>query len=126
MKVLKKGDKGRDVAELQQALAGLGYQPEDAAWQTEAGDAGVFGEQTAKAVNRFRAGFGWDPYGQATVNTRRAIQAEVAALQRKLAALGLYQGAVHGRFDDATRQALAAFQTASLPGRTAAGGCLDP
>jgi len=78
-------------------------------------------KETDKAVNRLRLSFGWLPHEQVTQkmtkNTLRAIRIQVAALQRKLAAHGCYQGEAHGRFDHNTSEALRQFQM-SYPGKS--------
>lgn len=101
-----------DPVTLRKTLEGLGL------LEAPAGPGGLFkahvastgAEETAQAVNRLRASFGWEPHGRVTQNTMRAIRVQVAALQRKLAAQGCYQGEAHGRFDADTRQALRQFQ----------------
>lgn len=105
-----------DQESLRQTLEGLGLLdapvgPGDLfKAQLEAHAAASGAEETAQAVNRLRASFGWEPHGRVTQNTARAIRIQVAALQRKLAAQGCYPGEAHGRFDAGTRQALRLFQ----------------
>ena len=101
-----------DPETLRNTLEGLGL------LEAPAGPGGLFkahvaaagAEETATAVNRLRASFGWEPHGRVTQNTLRAIRIQVAALQRKLAAQGCYPGEAHGRFDADTQQALRQFQ----------------
>lgn len=82
-------------------------------------------EETENAVNRLRVSFGWEPHGRVTQNTLRAIRFQVAALQRKLAAQGYYQGEAHGGFDDETQQALKQFQARHADRHLTQTGILD-
>jgi hypothetical protein len=82
-------------------------------------------EETENAINRLRKSFGWEPHGQVTQNTLRAIRIQVAALQSKLAAQGCYQGEANGRFDDATQQALKRFQAGHADQFLTPNGILD-
>lgn len=125
MEVLYKGKKGPEVEALQKALAGLGFLPDGVGTLYKAQDEAVFEEKTEEAVNRFRATFGWDAHGQATHNTQRALRIQVSALQRKLGALGLYQGRADGEFNDATEEALRRFQEQHAATKPAATGRLD-
>ncbi|WIM04759.1 MAG: peptidoglycan-binding protein [Candidatus Nitricoxidivorans perseverans] len=108
-----------------QALGGLGFLVEGATPTLSAKARSPSSEPVTEAVNSLRASFGWDPHGRATRNTVRALRAQVAALQRKLAALDLYRGEAHGRFDDGTRKALEQFQATRAPEPLAVTGVLD-
>ncbi len=98
--------------ELRRTLEGLGLleSPVKPGDEFKVHVAASSAEEIENAVNRLRESFGWEPHGQVTQNTLRAIRIQVAALQRKLAAHGCYQGEAHGRFDEDTRLALVQFQ----------------
>lgn len=101
-----------EYRDLLSALEGLGLFPErgNSPDEVKVDAAGRPQEEITQAVNRLRATYGWEQHGRITQNTLRAVRIEVANLQRQLAAQECYQGEPHGRFDDATREALQLFQ----------------
>ena len=117
---LSKGKKGAQVTELQNRLRGLGY-------MSAAAD-GKFGNSTRDAVNSFRAAIGlkktgkvdqalWDRIfaADAPVSTLATLVEgwqgpAVQVLQRALADLKLFSGAVDGNFGADTREAVQNYQ----------------
>ena len=122
--ISRAGDSGAGVRTVQRRLAELGY---------FAGECtGSFGDLTRQAVARFQQSEGVDETGEADADTlrrlfsdgaaaRRAPGAlyvgcsgeETALLQRRLAALGYYSGAVTGSFGCRTELAVRLFQRAN-------------
>lgn len=109
--VLRVGDKGNDVTELQQSLKELGY------FKTRV--TGVFGSVTKAAVIRFQQDKGLMANGIVDSRTQTALQSpssnstfNVTELQKRLKAQGFYQGAVDGRYNDRTKAAVKAAQQA--------------
>jgi N-acetylmuramoyl-L-alanine amidase len=124
VRVLRKGDRGREVVDLQTRLASLG---------TELGNRGidgVFGPITERAVRAFQQEAGLLADGEVGPITWREIVeagyepgerylylhqppyrgADVLHLQRMLNDLGFDPGAVNGAFDERTTRALKEFQ----------------
>jgi peptidoglycan hydrolase-like protein with peptidoglycan-binding domain len=128
---LSYGSKGDDVKQLQQKLYDLGY--------LNAAPDGIFGEYTRAAVNAFQIanGLGVDgvvgPHTLAKLNGTPVLKRNAAAtsvtysrnlsygssgsdvvkLQKRLAELGYYSGAIDGSFGSMTLQAVKDFQSAS-------------
>ena len=109
------GDEGEDVTQLQQRLADLGYYT--------AAVSGKFREATRAAVKRFQEDFDLEVTGEADAATQNVLYATlyrplrvgdsgetVTRLQKRLKALGWYDGAVTGNYQESTRDAVKAFQ----------------
>lgn len=121
--VLRRGDRGEGVADLQRRLIALGFDVGDDA-------AGFFGEGTAVALRQFQVLRGLRPdgvcdrtvwsavveagfrLGDRVLYRRRPMLRgdDVAELQRRLSSLGFDTGAIDGIFGDLTRAAVAEFQ----------------
>lgn len=109
--VLRVGDRGKDVTELQQSLKQLGY------YKTRV--TGVFGSVTKAAVIRFQEDKGLMANGIVDGKTQTALldpssntSFNVTELQKRLKAQGFYQGAVDGRYNAQTKAAVKAAQQA--------------
>ena len=128
MQLLRRGETGPAVAEVQAALVGLGLLPERPA--EPAADA-VYDEATERAVRLFQQRRGLTVDGLVGAETYRAINAarfrlgdrllslssghpfvgdDVAALQDRLLELGFDAGRVDGIFGATTEAALRSFQ----------------
>jgi N-acetylmuramoyl-L-alanine amidase len=121
--VLRQGDVGEGVADLQRRLIALGF-------DLGGDDTGVFGEGTSAALRQFQVLRGLRPdgvcdravwgavveagfrLGDRVLYRRRPMLRgdDVAELQRRLSALGFDTGAIDGIFGDLTRAAVAEFQ----------------
>lgn len=121
---LKLGSSGSSVSALQKKLKALGYYSN--------GSDGEFGEGTKAAVMRFQMANGLEQTGIVDASTRLRLDddspisfsafleassaspgqsgAAVHALQKRLLALGYYDGACTGSFGDETQQAVSQFQ----------------
>ncbi|MEB3341559.1 peptidoglycan-binding protein [Okeania sp.] len=116
--VLRRGDRGSAVKQLQISLTKLGYYP--------GGIDGVFGSGTEFAVKCFQQDMGFSPSGVAERNTLQALkhplfvsqnasgeevnylgsQTEVLKLQNRLRLQGLYFGPLNGVYNSETRAAV--------------------
>ena len=127
MDPLKNGDINGQVQVLQRKLSELGY--------FSGGIDGVFGDATQSAVERFQMVNGLEVTGVADGMTLMRLMAEVPitwqsylsemsaasgdaglnvyVLQKKLAAMGYFEGECTGNFSDMTRQAVMQFQAAN-------------
>jgi len=126
---LKKGDKGDNVAQLQRRLIELGYLGGTVD--------GIYGDGTADAIKSFEAAYGMTQTGTATSSLQAEIYSssarrntgsaagysyvtlskgdtgsEVTNLQNRLIALGYMSGKASGTYDNATVNAVKAFQKA--------------
>jgi peptidoglycan hydrolase-like protein with peptidoglycan-binding domain len=124
---IRRGDTGAYVQELQQKLISLGY-------LSGAVD-GVFGAATASALRQFQSANGLSADGVAGANTWAVLDnysdgtrvnpvathpslrqgdsgSYVVELQKKLAQLGFYAGAIDGKFGAGTAAAVRKLQTA--------------
>ncbi|WP_273841966.1 N-acetylmuramoyl-L-alanine amidase [Rubrobacter calidifluminis] len=124
MQVLRRGDRGREVVDLQTRLNALGYD------LGNRGIDGVFREETELAVKSFQREVGIEADGVVGRLTWRELVeagyrpgsrllylrqpplrgADVAELQRMLNDLGFDPGAVNGLFDQRTARAVLDFQ----------------
>ncbi|NES67015.1 MAG: peptidoglycan-binding protein [Okeania sp. SIO2D1] len=120
--VLRRGDRGLAVKQLQILLTRLGYYPGTVD--------GVFGPATEFAVRRFQQDVGTSASGVATRNTLQALrhpmaiapgtserratyigsQANVLELQKRLRLQGFYFGPLNGVYNSQTRAAVAKAQ----------------
>jgi N-acetylmuramoyl-L-alanine amidase len=137
LRTLKKGDRGREIVDLQTRLSALGYD------LGNRGIDGVFGPVTEEAVRAFEQSVGILADGRVGTTTWREIVeagfkpggrylylrhepfrgADVQELQRMLNDLGFDPGAVNGLFDARTARAVREFQkNAGL----AVDGIVDP
>ena len=124
MRALRRGDRGREVVDLQTRLRSLGFD------LGNRGIDGVFREETELAVRAFQQSMGILADGAVGENTWREIVeagyrpgerllyirqppfrgADVSELQRMLNDLGFDPGAVNGLFDGRTARAVEEFQ----------------
>lgn len=124
MRALRKGDRGREVVDLQTRLGALGYD------LGNRGIDGVFGPKTELAVRSFQRSRGFLADGIVGVITWRELVesaynpgdrllylrhppfrgTDVMDLQRMLNDLGFDPGAVNGLFDKRTMRAISEFQ----------------
>lgn len=107
--VLKQGDSGSDVANIQRRLRELGY--------FKGRMTGYFDQETQDAVIKFQQEQILPAYGTVGPKTFAALnnlssRASVEALQRRLKAKGFYSGPIDGVFNAQTKAAIAAAQQA--------------
>lgn len=108
--VLRQGDKGEDVSNLQQRLQELGY--------FRSRITGNFGPVTKAAVTRFQRDKGLRANGIADGKTQAALDGSgssnnnlnVSELQQRLKEKGFYQGPIDGRYNEQTKAAVKAAQ----------------
>lgn len=108
--VLRQGDKGEDVSNLQQRLQELGY--------FKSRITGNFGPVTKAAVTRFQRDKGLRANGIADGKTQAALDdsgssnnnLNVSELQQRLKEKGFYQGPIDGRYNEQTKAAVKAAQ----------------
>ena len=120
--VLRRGDRGLAVKQLQILLTRLGYYPGTVD--------GVFGQATEFAVRRFQQDVGKNANGVATMNTLQALRhpmaiapstskrqatyigskANILELQKRLRLQGFYFGPLNGVYNSQTRAAVAKAQ----------------
>jgi N-acetylmuramoyl-L-alanine amidase len=123
MRLYKVGDEGRDVRDIQDRLAALGF-------ESSPDDPGIFGEGTKTAVSCFQKDKGLDADGVVGPDTWRSLYeagyrlgdrllvmrrpmirgADVAELQSRLNSLGFDSGKVDGIFGQKTEAAVTDFQ----------------
>jgi len=105
---LKKGDRGGSVLRVQDELYARGYLAEE-------GD-GQYGQKTEDAVKLYQQEHQLDPTGIVDDATYDLLMngddVKVRKAQQRLSQLGYYSGAAGGEMDEATVQALRAFQQA--------------
>lgn len=127
-RVLKRGDSGTDVEELQKKLQAAGYY--------EGPITGFYGTLTEAAVKHFQKNQGLYPYGIADLSTQNLLRdltvtnqppnldqtlarrtlrrgdrgKDVEDLQKRLKELGYYQGEIDGVFGKLTEAAVICFQ----------------
>ncbi|MBD2185834.1 peptidoglycan-binding protein [Planktothrix sp. FACHB-1355] len=109
--VLRQGDKGEGVKDLQDRLRDLGY--------FKSRSTGAFGSVTKAAVIRFQRDKGLRPDGIVDKKTQAALETssstsnlDVSELQERLKEKGFYQGPIDGNFNAQTRSAVKAAQRA--------------
>ncbi|MFB2923756.1 MULTISPECIES: peptidoglycan-binding domain-containing protein [Aerosakkonema] len=109
--VLRQGDKGETVKDLQDRLRDLGY--------FKSRSTGAFGSVTKAAVIRFQRDKGLRPDGIVDKKTQAALETsdsasnlDVSELQERLKEKGFYQGPIDGNFNAQTRSAVKAAQRA--------------
>ncbi|HIK28569.1 MAG: peptidoglycan-binding protein [Oscillatoriaceae bacterium SKW80] len=128
-RIIKRGDSGADVEELQKKLQAAGYY--------EGPITGFYGTLTEAAVKRFQKNQGLYPYGIADLSTQNLLRdltvtnlppnldkdkiarrtlrrgdrgKDVEDLQKRLQELGYYQGEIDGVFGQLTEAAVICFQ----------------
>ena len=119
-KTLRKGDRGKSVISMQEALIKLGY--------LKGASDGNFGTGTKSALMDFQSAAGLKVTGVADVDTQEALEASdapekggvtlkqgmsgdaVKRLQNRLIELGYMTGTADGSFGASTKTAVAAFQ----------------
>ena len=109
--VLRVGDKGEQISQLQQQLKDLGY--------FKSRVTGAYGSVTKAAVIRFQQDKGLRPDGivdskthAALKNTGSTADFDVSQLQQRLQEKGFYQGPINGNYDAQTKAAVKAAQNA--------------
>jgi len=133
--LIRPGDRGEAVRDLQLRLTAVGL-------PCESDEPSVFGEATAAAVRAFQSSRGLRVDGECGPHTWSALVEagfalgdrllyhrtpplrgdDVAALQRRLGALGFDAGPANGEFGSKTQAALAQFQLSEM---LPASGALD-
>lgn len=108
--VLRQGDKGEEITQLQQRLQELGY--------FKSRITGNFGSVTKAAVSSFQRDKGLRANGIVDGKTQAALDdsgsssnsLNVSGLQQKLKEKGFYQGPIDGKYNEQTKAAVKAAQ----------------